>query len=413
MKLSLTFIIILMTSATLHGQALWFGSDLSLQARNGNQTQLISETSDQVELICRTSEGGAWVHVANETTLRYYRANGDLFNTVDTEVGLAAIAVDAQGAVWATRPGLDDVIRYQGLGSSIESFPVGGVPYGISIAGNGSIWVSCSFSNEAVELSADGVIQQRTDVGFFPTGISATHDGGAWLAEKQGLRRLDSDGQTVWTGTAGVFPIGVTTDIQGRGWFSCQTSNEVVVVSETGIDFIVAVAEKPLGISAHSDGSVSVLCRLGGEIQRISASGIVQNSAAIDAPGGFGDLTGLQTALVVAPLADFDGDGMANAEEVLAGTDPFRVPQQLFIRGDVDRNGSLQLTDAILTLSVLFSGGSTSCLEAVDANADDDLNLVDPILILEYLFMDSAPPTSPFPLEGLDPAPIPGFPCPQ
>jgi hypothetical protein len=62
---------------------------------------------------------------------------------------------------------------------------------------------------------------------------------------------------------------------------------------------------------------------------------------------------------------------------------------------------------------VLFSGGSTSCLEAVDANADDDLNLVDPILILEYLFMDSAPPTSPFPLEGLDPAPIPGFPCPQ
>ena len=412
MKTAISLLFVLLTTVTVHGQSVWLGSGNTLQALNENQSQLIMGLSDRAELICRAPSGGAWVHVANDDMLYYYRANGELGSSLQVG-GLAALAVDASGAVWATRPGSDDVIRWVGMGSPLETFPVSGVPYGITIDGDGFVWVSCSFSNEVAKLSADGTLLQTTPVGFFPTGISATHDGGVWLAEKQGLRRLDSAGQTVWTDVAGVFPIGVTTDSDGRGWFTCQTSNEVVVVSDTGIDYILNVAERPLGISAHSDGSVSVLCRLGESVVRFSPTGDILASTSVSSPGGMGDLTGLQAALVVAPDQDFDGDGVTNSEEVLSGTNPYLVPQQLFIRGDIDRNGAVQLTDAILCLDHLFAGADFTCLESLDSNADDNLDLGDPIKILSYLFMGDTPPSGPFPQEGLDPAPIPGFPCPQ
>ncbi|MBA4685389.1 MAG: hypothetical protein H2076_10405 [Planctomycetes bacterium] len=412
MKTAISLLFVLLTTVTVHGQSVWLGSGNTLQALNENQSQLIMGLSDRAELICRAPSGGAWVHVANDDMLYYYRANGELGASLQVG-GLAALAVDASGVVWATRPGSDDVIRWAGMGSPLEAFPVSGVPYGITIDGDGFVWVSCSFSNEVAKLSADGTLLQTTPVGFFPTGISATHDGGVWLAEKQGLRRLDSTGQTIWTDVAGVFPIGVTTDIDGRGWFTCQTSNEVVVVSDSGIDYVLNVAERPLGISAHSDGSVSVLCRLGESVVRFSPTGDVLASTSVSSPGGMGDLTGLQAALVVAPDQDFDGDGVTNSEEVISGTNPYLVPQQLFIRGDIDRNGVVQLTDAILCLDHLFAGADFICLESLDSNADDNLDLGDPIKILSYLFMGDTPPSGPFPQQGLDPAPIPGFPCPQ
>lgn len=413
MKIVMTSFLVFWTCAAVHGQSVWFGSDHSLNALNDHQTMLISELPENVELLCRTSDGGAWVHVANEASLRRYSSSGQLLNEVATEIGLAGMALDASGVLWATRPGLDDVIRVNEDSGILESIPVAGVPYGVTVDGLGSIWVSCSFSNEVVKLSSDGQLVQTTPVGFFPTGISATHDGGVWLAEKQGLRRLDSNGQTVWADVAGVFPIGVTTDLQGRGWFTCQSSHQVVVVSDAGIDLILDVSERPLGIAAHADGSVTVLSRLGSDVQRFSASGNLIISQNIPAPGGMGDLTGLQTALVVSPWSDFDGDGIANGDEVLLGSDPYYEPQQLFVRGDVDRNGVVQLTDAILALGILYSGSETNCLEAVDVNADDQLNLADPIRILGYLFSGAQPPESPFPVEGEDPAPIPGFSCPE
>ena len=412
MKTATTLILLLLMTVTVHGQSLWLGSGNTLQALNENQSQLIMGLSDRVDLICRAPSGGAWVHVANDNNLYYYRANGDLGSQIQVG-GLADLAVDSSGSVWATRPGTDEVIRWSGLGSPLETFPVSGVPYGITIDGDGFVWVSCSFSNEVAKLSSDGALLQTTPVGFFPTGISATHDGGVWLAEKQGLRRLDSAGQTIWSDVAGVFPIGVTTDMDGRGWFTCQTSNEVVVVSDSGIDQIINVPERPLGISAHSDGNVSVLCRLDESVVRISPTGDILSVASVVSPGGMGDLTGLQAALVVAPLEDFDGDGALNGEEVLSGTNPFLVPQQMFVRGDIDSNGLVQLTDAILSLEHLFLGVPFSCLESLDANADDNLDLGDPIRILSYLFMGESPPSGPFPQQGLDPAPIPGFPCPQ
>ncbi len=77
-----------------------------------------------------------------------------------------------------------------------------------------------------------------------------------------------------------------------------------------------------------------------------------------------------------------------------------------FLRGDVETNGTINLTDAIAILEHLFSGTvEIECLDAADANDDGSVNIADALRLLLFLFLDSAPPEPPFPLPGFDPTP--------
>jgi hypothetical protein len=75
-----------------------------------------------------------------------------------------------------------------------------------------------------------------------------------------------------------------------------------------------------------------------------------------------------------------------------------------FIRGDANRNGEVDVSDAVAMLDYLFQGSSNldgDCLAAADANADQALDISDPIFILNYLFLGGTEPPAPFPAEGL------------
>ena len=106
----------------------------------------------------------------------------------------------------------------------------------------------------------------------------------------------------------------------------------------------------------------------------------------------------------------FDGEsGPAIAEiELIA-----RVtgePQFSFSRGDVDCNGSVNITDPVITLNSLFAGGGGVCCQAAaDTNADASVNIADPIFILNFLFGGGAAPPPPFGECG--PAPDDGLTC--
>jgi parallel beta-helix repeat protein len=78
-----------------------------------------------------------------------------------------------------------------------------------------------------------------------------------------------------------------------------------------------------------------------------------------------------------------------------------------FIRGDVSPDGSLDLSDAIAVLSLLFLGppAALGCEDGADADDSGTLGLTDGILILEFLFLGGPPPAEPFPACGLDPTP--------
>ncbi len=76
---------------------------------------------------------------------------------------------------------------------------------------------------------------------------------------------------------------------------------------------------------------------------------------------------------------------------------------ETFIRGDVDGDGKITITDAVNTLNYLFKSGSEpGCLDAADVNDDGKIDVADAIGGLNYLFMGANAPPAPFPEAGFD-----------
>ncbi len=75
-----------------------------------------------------------------------------------------------------------------------------------------------------------------------------------------------------------------------------------------------------------------------------------------------------------------------------------------FVRGDANRDGGLDLADAVFVLAELFAGGGpSSCPDASDANDDGRIDIADPIRVLEHLFRDTGPLPAPAGSPGPDP----------
>ncbi len=80
------------------------------------------------------------------------------------------------------------------------------------------------------------------------------------------------------------------------------------------------------------------------------------------------------------------------------------LPPDIFIRGDANRDGGVDLSDGIFILLYLFGGNVTPVsLDACDANDNGMISLADTITVLSYLFNQGAAPPAPFPEAGEDP----------
>lgn len=74
-----------------------------------------------------------------------------------------------------------------------------------------------------------------------------------------------------------------------------------------------------------------------------------------------------------------------------------------FVRGDANRDGSINLFDALLTLRQLFVTPVPGlCADAADFSDDGHLTIADPAGLLAYLFAGGTAPMAPFPAEGTD-----------
>ena len=75
----------------------------------------------------------------------------------------------------------------------------------------------------------------------------------------------------------------------------------------------------------------------------------------------------------------------------------------LFIRGDANADGVVDISDAQATLGYLFLGTvAPFCLDAADANDDGMLNVADPVRTLDWLFRGGAPIPAPSGRPGID-----------
>ena len=78
----------------------------------------------------------------------------------------------------------------------------------------------------------------------------------------------------------------------------------------------------------------------------------------------------------------------------------------LFVRGNANGDGDMDLTDPICILDFLFRGGEPlACQDAADANDDGDIDLSDAIKILMVLYQVADPLPAPYPEPGHDPTP--------
>ncbi len=80
----------------------------------------------------------------------------------------------------------------------------------------------------------------------------------------------------------------------------------------------------------------------------------------------------------------------------------------VFIRGDSNFDGGIDLADGIRILASLFTTGmSLPCHDSGDVNGDAVVNIADAVAVLMFLFSDGAPPVAPFPECGA----VPGADC--
>lgn len=79
-----------------------------------------------------------------------------------------------------------------------------------------------------------------------------------------------------------------------------------------------------------------------------------------------------------------------------------RAQSPQFIRGDVNNDVVVNLSDPVFILNYLFNFGPLSCEDAADGNDDGNVDLADPVYLLTYLFASAQPPAAPFPECGDD-----------
>lgn len=74
-----------------------------------------------------------------------------------------------------------------------------------------------------------------------------------------------------------------------------------------------------------------------------------------------------------------------------------------FVRGDCNGNQAVEISDALLILGYLFNGEEvTGCVEACDFQDDGFVTVTDAIQTISLLFSGGSPPAQPFPFPGPD-----------
>ena len=105
-----------------------------------------------------------------------------------------------------------------------------------------------------------------------------------------------------------------------------------------------------------------------------------------------GSRSGSFTALVATVILPFfSGSSAAFAEN-------------LFLRGDVNANDRIEVTDSVLILRQLFQGDedALTCDDATDVDDNGKVDITDGIQGLTYLFLSGDPPRYPYTHCGAD-----------
>ena len=139
---------------------------------------------------------------------------------------------------------------------------------------------------------------------------------------------------------------------------------------------------------------------------RLSGCRVIVDYYYSGVPAGPGVASGPSTIEFLTTLAEGTGGTVRlipNGSPI-PPVDPWPTTGEVFNRGDVNDDGSFDISDAVFALQSLFGGGTAfSCDDAADMNDDGDINVADPVAALATLFSAGPPLTDPFGVCGVDP----------
>ncbi len=127
------------------------------------------------------------------------------------------------------------------------------------------------------------------------------------------------------------------------------------------------------------------------------------SSDPVDNPGALFDEESSDSFPIFEYEFNFPGteDYFCRPHESLAMNARIHV-QSFFIRGDSSSDGNIDLLDPIKTLGYLFLSENVTCLDAHDINDDGVVNIADALYSLGFLFSLGSEPPLPFPNAGAD-----------
>jgi hypothetical protein len=199
-----------------------------------------------------------------------------------------------------------------------------------------------------------------------------------------------------------------------------KTLSVIVLPGKGGRAFDAPVSQKISGSPASGSTiamGLSIDDLNGDGIPDISVSSQTLRSISVLLGKGAGKFRaatsyGMGLAVISHRAADMDGDGALDLVG-FSSTSPSAMillgravvpPPETFRRGDANADGQIVLSDPIVILTALFLGGEpVPCEDAADADDDGAILLNDPILILFSLFMGGGPLPAPGPACGPDP----------
>jgi hypothetical protein len=181
-------------------------------------------------------------------------------------------------------------------------------------------------------------------------------------------------------------------------------------LAEGGLEVIASLPSCTVSVSGATQGTV-------GDTLQLTAEGLNDPAATYlwTIESGPGEIVGANDEASVSVRGTAAGDvevrvqaGQPDCTAMTLDTTITFAPSgaPVFVRGDVDASGEINITDAIFLLGYLFQGTTTpSCMDAADV---DDLgagapNITDAIFLLGWLFQGTAPPPAPVPTtdEGI------------
>lgn len=310
--------------------------------------------------------------------------------------------------------------------SSVFATAAGGVSSPGSLVGDnrGSVWVATQGSRQhsVVELSRDGRFLQG-----IPHSVLATANDLAYDPIRDRVYAIDGGNGRIATihGTpscvysikplSGVARLAVLPD--GRLVYASDASPAIHVLTPSGsrcvasdVTFTLAAISSPAAILTDSAGQIYVSDATRGT-HVFDERGNLRRSLD-DSREGSGCALAFTEPFPATNFARYGNDDVLETCELSEDRDQNGIPDGcegrrdlIFIRGDANASGAVDLSDSIFTLAYLFLGDTRpACAEAADTNDDGTLDISDATYALSFLFLGGPALPVPFPRCGGDPS---------